>query len=131
MFDVIKEKLTSEKEFTETNYKRLQKTLIYITSNFIDSDGDMYLTADSLIEIENIVTGSNSISLRKVNVKPYGYAKFYVDKEFIEDKFDQIIDQFNERKITSTKFYSIILNKIHPFMMEIVEHARYCLLMMV
>ena len=29
MFDVMKEILISEKEFTETNYKRLQKALVY------------------------------------------------------------------------------------------------------
>ena len=28
----------------------------------------------------------------------------YIDKELIEDKPYQIIDQFNERKITSTNF---------------------------
>ena len=28
----------------------------------------------------------------------------YMDKELIEDKPYQIIDQFNERKITSTNF---------------------------
>ena len=39
----------------------------------------------------------------------------YMDKELIEDKFYQIIDQGNEMKITSTKIYSILLNKIHPF----------------
>ena len=38
-----------------------------------------------------------------------------MDKELIEDKLYQTIDQFNERKITSTNFYSILLNKIHPF----------------
>ena len=38
-----------------------------------------------------------------------------MDKELIEDKLYQIIDQFNEKKVTSTKFYSILLNKIHPF----------------
>ena len=38
-----------------------------------------------------------------------------MDKELIEDKFYQIIDQGNEIKITSTKIYSILLNKIHPF----------------
>ena len=48
MFDVIKEILKSEKEFTETTYKRLQKTLFYIENNLIDSDGGMYLTVDSL-----------------------------------------------------------------------------------
>ena len=36
-----------------------------------------------------------------------------MDKALMEDKLYQIIDQFNERKITSTKFYSILLNKIH------------------
>ena len=33
----------------------------------------------------------------------------------MEDKLYQIIDQFRERKITSIKFYSILLNKIHTF----------------
>ena len=67
----------------------------------------MYLTVDSLIEI-NIITGSNNITLRKINVNPYGFDKMYMNKELIEDKLYQIIDQFNEKKITSTKFYSIL-----------------------
>ena len=41
----------------------------------IDSDNRIYLTADSLIDINNIIVGSNNISLRIVNVKPYGYDK--------------------------------------------------------
>ena len=68
-----------------------------------------------MIEINTITTGSNNITLRKVNVKPYGFGKIYMDKELIEDKLYKIIDQFNERKITSVKFYSILLNKIHTF----------------
>ena len=31
----------------------------------------MYLTDDSLIDINDIITGSNKIILRKVNVEPY------------------------------------------------------------
>ena len=69
MFDVMKEIIiTSGKQFTETNYKRLQKALIYIENNLIDSDGGMYLTVDSLIEVNNIITGSSDITLRKGNV---------------------------------------------------------------
>ena len=49
MFDVIKELLTSEKEFIETDYNRLQKALVYKENNLIDPDGSMYLTIDSLI----------------------------------------------------------------------------------
>ena len=86
MLDVIKENLISDKDFTETNYKRLHKALVYIENNLIDSDGGMYLTVDTLIETNNIITGSNNITLRKVNVKPYGFDKMYMDKELIEDK---------------------------------------------
>ena len=112
---VIREILISEKEFIETNYKQRQKALVYIEKNWMNSDGGMYLTVYSLIEMNNITTGSNNITLRKVNIKPYGFNKMYMDKELIEDKLYQIIDQFSERKITSRKFYSILLNKIHPF----------------
>ena len=77
MFDVIEEIVISKKEFTETNYKRLKKALVYIENNLIDSDGGIYLTVDSLIEINNMITGSNNITLRKVDVKPYGFDKMY------------------------------------------------------
>ena len=114
MFDIINEVLVSEKEFTETNYQRLQKVLVSIQNNITDFDGGMYLTVDSSIKTNNIITGSNNITLRKVNVKPYGFDKMCMDKELMDDKLYQIIDQFNGRKITSAKFYSIPLNKIHP-----------------
>ena len=62
-----------------------------------------------------LTTGSNNITFQKVNVKPYGFDKMYLDKDLIEEKLYQIMNQFSERKITSTKFYSIILNKINLF----------------
>ena len=98
--------LISENEFTETSYENSQKALVYIKKNLIDTNGDMYLTIDTLIEINDIVSGSNKIALKKVNVKLYGFDKIYVDKELIERRLYQIMDQFNERKITATKFYS-------------------------
>ena len=64
-----------------------------------------------MIEINSIIASSNNVTLRKVNVKPYGFDKMYMDKEFIEDK----LYRFSERKITSAKFYSILFNKIYPF----------------
>ena len=50
MFGVIKGILISEKEFTETNYERLKKNLVYIKNNLIDCDGNIYLTVHSLID---------------------------------------------------------------------------------
>ena len=128
MFDVIKEILISKKEFTDTNYKRFQKVLVYIENDLIDSDGGMYLIADSLIEKNNIITGTNNITLRKVDVKPYGFDKMYMDKELIENNLYEIIDRFSERKITSTKSYSIPLNKIHLFYDG---NGRMCEIMMI
>ena len=119
MFDVIKEILMSEKGFTETNYEMLKKSLAYIKKDLIDSDGNMYLTVGSLIEINNIITGSNNISLRKFNLMQYGFDNMFITKDLIEDKLFQIMHQFNHKN-TPAKFYSILytkymLYKIHPF----------------
>ena len=86
MFDMIKETLITEKEFTDTNYGRLKIVFVFTKSDLIDSDGNMYLTNDSLAEINDIITGSNSITLRKVKVKPYRFDKMHKDKDLIEDK---------------------------------------------
>ena len=95
--------------------KDLKKALVYIKYNLIDSDGNMYLTDDSLIESNNIITNSNNINLRKVNVEPYGFYKIYMDKHLTEYRLYQLTYRINERKTKSTKFYSILLNEIHPF----------------
>ena len=78
--------------------------MVYIENNLIDSDGGIFLTVDSLIETNSIITVSN-VTLRKANVNPYGFDKRYMDKELIEDQFYQKIDQSSETKITSTKFF--------------------------
>ena len=41
----------------------------------------------------------NDIALRKVNVKPYESDKTYMNKDLIEDKICQIINQINGKKI--------------------------------
>ena len=87
--------------------------MVYLKNSLIDIDGGIYIRVVSLIEINNITTVSNNITLRKVNVKPYGFNKMYMNKDLIDDKLYQlIIDQFNQRKVTSTKFRSVLLNKI-------------------
>ena len=39
-----------------------------------------------MIEINNIIAGTNNITLRKVNAKYYGFDKMYMDKDLIGDK---------------------------------------------
>ena len=74
----------------------------------------MQLTVQSLIRINNIITGLNYITLRKVNVNLYEFNKLFMGKDLIEDNLYQIIDQVNERNITPINFYAILINKIHP-----------------
>ena len=68
----------------------------------IDCDGNVNLTVYPLL---NIITASN-ITLRKVNVKPYGFDETFMDKCLIADKLyeSDLIDQFNERIIKPVKF---------------------------
>ena len=61
------------------------------------------------------MNSSKNITLRKVHEKPYGFDKILIDKDLIEYKYYQIIDQFNETRIANVKFYLILLNKIHLF----------------
>ena len=64
-------------------------------NNLIHYDDNMYLTADSLIEINNMTALNNT--LRKATVKLYGFDQMYIDKDLIKDKLYPTIDQFNKR----------------------------------
>ena len=44
----------------------------------------MYLTVDSLIDINNMITGLNDVTLRIVNARPDVYDKRYMDNNFRE-----------------------------------------------
>ena len=57
------------------------------------------MVVDSLIDINNIITGLNNINLRKFNVKTWGFYKTYIDKDLIEDKLYLLINQLNKRKL--------------------------------
>ena len=79
--------LVSEKDLSDINFERLT----YIKNNLIDSDS-IYLTVDSLINSRNIITSSNNVTLRKVNVRLCGYDKMHIDKDLIEDKLYKLVD---------------------------------------
>ena len=72
----------------------------------LDSEDNTYF----MVEININITDSNNITLRKIDVKPYGFDKRYMDKQVIEYKLYHITDQFTESKIKLAMFYSIPLN---------------------
>ena len=108
--------LIEEKELTVLNLKRLIQAYSYKNTELITPDGDLLLTVDSLITLNNIITGSNNLSLRSVNVKPAFYKKQYLDFTKIEFELYKLVDLFNDRYITNRQFYHMFLNEIHPFL---------------
>ena len=82
----------------------------------LNQDGDLFLTVDSLITLNNFITDSHNIQLRQVNVKPAFYDKHYMDFAMIESKLYLLVDKFNERQISTRIFCDVFLDKIHPFL---------------
>ena len=113
---------------SDINFERLENALVYIQNNLMDSDDDKYLTVDSLIDINNIITSSNNITPRNVNVKPCGFDKMYMDKDLIEGKLYQLVDQFSGKQlITEISILHHLKIYIH-FKMEMEGLVRYYLL---
>ena len=73
------------------------------------------MTVDSLITLNNIITDSQNLFLRDVNVKLAEFDKMYFDKSLIELALYQLVDEFNKRKVTHNQFCNIFLDLIHPF----------------
>ena len=108
--------LIDEKELTLLNLEQLIQTRIYKNTELVTTDGDLLLTVDSLITLNNIITGSDNLSLRSVNVRPAFYKNQYLHFTKIEFELYKLVDLFNDRYITNKEFYYGFLNEIHPFL---------------
>ena len=108
--------LDEEKELNNINLIRMISARTFKNKELINADGNLFLTVDLLITINNYITGSRNIQLRQVNVRPaFYFNKQYMDFTRIESELYKLVDQFNERKITPRTFCDIFLDKIHPF----------------
>lgn len=89
--------------------------LEYKNTYLTDQNGDLLLTVDLLITLNNIITDSQNIGLRDIYVKWAGFDKIFTDKSLIEPALYQLVDEFNERKVKHKQFCNIFWNLIHPF----------------
>ena len=120
--------LNEEKEMSAVNFSRMANAYKYIQRELLTTDGDLFLTVDSLITLNNIITGSSNILLRQTNVKPAGYNKQYMHPDKIESELYRLIDQFNDRFISKRYFIKKFLNEIHPFLDGNGRLVKLCLL---
>ena len=107
--------LLEEGEFTNHNYELMRSALESWITYLIDKNHELFLTVNSLITLNNIVTDSQNLFLRDVNVKPAGFGKMYLDKSLIEQAFYLLVEKFNERKVTHNQFCNLFADLIHPF----------------
>ena len=107
--------LKEENELSFINFIRIKNVCNFKNKQLINKDGDLFLTVDSLITINSLITNSNTIQLRQINVKSAFYNKQYMDFTMIESELYTLVDKFNERQITTRHFCDIFLDKIHPF----------------
>ena len=107
--------LKEEDEFNVQNAMRMKYARDFKNQELINKDGDLFLTIDSLIRINNIITNSHNLHLKHHNIKPAGYNKQYMDMSRIEAELYSLVDKFNNRWITPRAFCNTFLDKIHPF----------------
>ena len=107
--------LEEEDELNNENLYQLMLASQFKNKELLNEDGDLFLTVDSLITVNNYVTGSNNIQLRQINVKPAFHNKQYMNFSQIESELYVLVDKFNERQITARCFCNKFLDEIHPF----------------
>ena len=108
--------LKEEGELSSKNLFQLMLAVQFKNKELLNQDGDLFLTVDSLITLNNFVTDSNNVQLRQINVKPAFYDKEYMDFSKIETELYLLVDKFNERQISTRTFCDVFLDKIHPFL---------------
>ena len=107
--------LKEEKEINYDNFIRMIKAYNYTSRELLSDEGDLFLTVDSLITINNIITNSRNLDLRQVNVKPAGYERQYMHFKNIKSELYTLVDKFNDRFISRRYFFEKFLYEIHPF----------------
>ena len=113
--EILVKILNEEGELSEKNLFQMMLAVQFKNKELLNQDGDLFLTVDSLITLNNFVRDSHNIQLRQINVKPAFYNKQYMDFTKIESELYLLVDKFNERQITTRTFCDVFLDKIHPF----------------
>ena len=96
------------------NIQTLLEAALFVRNHLLTKDGILFLTVDSLISINNIITKSKNHTLRKCEVKPVGYNYQYMESTKIEDELYRLVDCFNEKRLPESDFCRRFL-EIHSF----------------
>ena len=118
--------LNKEREFNIQNLMRMKRAHDFKKRELIDKDGGLFLTVDSLIRINNIITNSHNLHLRHVNVKPAGYDNIiWKLTESRESCTFLLISSMIDLSLLGnfTVYFSIRYIRLQ---MGTVEHTKFC-----
>ena len=90
LFRILKE----EKEMNEINFIRLKTANEFKNRELLTQEGDLFLTVDSLIILNNYITNSDNLLLRQINIKPALCNKQYMDFSKIESELYNLADTY-------------------------------------
>ena len=107
--------LKEEKENNYLNQIRCENSVNFIKKYLKTDEGDLFLTLESLIEVNNCVLNKKNVMFRKKDVMPRGYRKCYVDHSEVKKLTQVLVDDWNGRYITKSNFVKRFL-EIHPFL---------------
>ena len=101
---VLEKILNEENEQSQVNMKLLKKAFIFKKNYLLTENNDLFLTLDSLIEVNNIVLNKNNTSLRRCQVRPAGFKFEYMHFSKIDFELQILIDKFNDRMVSKVVF---------------------------
>ena len=94
----------------------MKTALDYKEKYLQNKERDMFLTVNSLIEVNNLILRKNNTELRKLNVQSAGYATNpYLAWWCLESSLYILLDEFNERRKKNRDFCERFI-EIHPFL---------------
>ena len=123
--NAIHQILKEEQEINTINASILKAAYNFRNLYLIDSAGDLFLTVDSLIRMNNLIIKSKNTYVGTCNVKPAGFDRQYIEANKIEAALYGLVDNFNNRKITHRKFVSTFLTKYTHSQTETAELVRF------
>ena len=119
--------LKEEQEISTVNTSRLILANDFKNLYLTSADGDLFLTVDSLIRLNNLVTVSRNIGLRTCNVKPAGFKRQYMEANKIEAVLYGLLMISTIEEFPIENLLYSFLTKYIPSQMETIELATFCL----
>ena len=93
--NAIHQILKEEREINAVNTSRLKTAYEFKNFYLTNTEGKLFLTVDSLITMNNLITGSRNTYVRTYNVKPTGFNRQYMQANKIVAALCRLVDDFN------------------------------------